>query len=61
MEGKVQYLAAIRDFVDFVPMRKIKGKNSPPWITEDIVHMIKKKESVRRKLIAKFKQLRSIS
>ena len=64
-QWKEKYLAAIRDFV---PMRKIKGKNSPPWITGDILHMIKKpKESVRRKLrtsssvylIAKFKQLRS--
>jgi hypothetical protein len=62
-QWKEKYLAAIRDFV---PMRKIKGKNSPPWITGDILHMIKKKESVRRKLrtsssvylIAKFKQLR---
>ena len=64
-QWKEKYLAAIRDFV---PMGKIEGKNSPPWITGDILHMIKKpKESVRRKLrtsssvylIAKFKQLRS--
>ena len=45
-----------------------KGKSSPPWITGDIMCMIRKKESVRRKLkhssstylSAKFKQLRSM-
>ena len=51
----------------FIPTRKIKVKLSPPWITGDILHMIQKKEAVRKKiqhstspcLCAKFKQLQS--
>ena len=64
LEWKERYIAAVRNFI---PMGKIKGKSSPPWITGHVLYMIRKKESLRKKLrsssstylIAKFKQLRS--
>ena len=63
LEWKERYIAAVRNFI---PLRKIKGKSSPPWITGHILYMIRKKETLRKKLrsssssflIAKFKQLR---
>jgi CRISPR/Cas system-associated exonuclease Cas4 (RecB family) len=50
----------------YIPTNKIKGRNSPPWINGSIIHEIRKKEAVRRKLrsspsdalLAKFKELR---
>ena len=33
-----------------LPMKKIKGKSSPPWITGHVLYMIRKKESLRKKL-----------
>lgn len=50
-----------------IPIRTIKNINSPPWINSEIIHAIKKKETVRRKLkstpsdalLAKFKELRA--
>ena len=65
LQWKAKFVCAVREFI---PTRKIKGKSSPPWITGDIMYMIRKKESVRRKLkhssstylSAKFKQLRSM-
>ena len=65
LQWKAKFVCAVREFI---PTRKIKGKSSPPWITGDILYMIRKKESVRRKLkhssstylSAKFKQLRSM-
>ncbi len=35
-----------------IPKQKIRGRNSLPWINGDILHQIKKKESIRRKLKA---------
>lgn len=37
----------------FVPKKKIRGRNPLPWINGNILHQIKKKESIRRKLKAK--------
>ena len=34
----------------FIPKRKIKDRNSPPWINAEIRHMLNKKETIRRKL-----------
>ena len=34
---------------DFIPTKKIKGKNTPPWITSEIIHALRKKESARSK------------
>ena len=52
---------------DFIPKKKIKGKNSPPWINGEIIDAIKKKEAARRRLKKspsnlhreKFKELRA--
>ena len=35
---------------DFIPTTKIKGKNTPPWITSEIIHALWKKEAARSKL-----------
>ena len=35
---------------DFIPTKKIKGKNTPPWITSEIIHALRKKEAARSKL-----------
>ena len=35
---------------DFIPTKKIKGKNTPPWITSEIIHALWKKEAARSKL-----------
>ena len=64
LEWKERLIAEVRNFI---PMRKIKGKSSPPWITGPILYMIRKKECLRMKLkslsssylIAKLRQLRS--
>ena len=37
----------------FIPKKKIKGRNPLPWINSDILHKIKKKDSIRRKIKAK--------
>ena len=34
----------------FIPKRKIKDRNSPPWINAEIRHLLYKKETIRRKL-----------
>ena len=34
----------------FIPKRKIKDRNSPPWIDAEIRHLLNKKETIRRKL-----------
>ena len=52
---------------DFVPSRKIKGRNSPPWLNGKVIHALRQKEAVRRKLQksptvslkTKFKELRA--
>jgi hypothetical protein len=43
LEWKEKFVAALREFI---PTKKIKGKLSPPWITGDILHVIRKKETV---------------
>jgi hypothetical protein len=51
----------------FIPKKKIRGRNPLPWITSNILHKIKKKDSIRRKLkvhptsylIEKYRSLRS--
>ena len=52
---------------DFVPSRKIKGRNSSPWLNGKVIHASRQKEAVRRKLQksptvslkTKFKELRA--
>ncbi len=34
----------------FVPKRKLKDRNSPPWINANIRHLLNKKDTIRRKL-----------
>ena len=36
--------------LDFVPTKKIKGKNTPPWITSKNIHALRKEEAARSKL-----------
>ena len=35
---------------DFIPTKKIKRKNTPLWITSEIIHALRKKEAARSKL-----------
>ena len=35
---------------NFIPQKKLKGRNPLPWIDGNILHRIKKKESIRRKI-----------
>ena len=63
-QWKNTFLSVVRIYI---PTKKIKGRNSPPWINGSIIHEIRKKEAVRRKLRsspsdalrAKFKELRT--
>ena len=57
-----------RDAVhDGIPSKTVKNINSPPWINGEILHAIRKKETVRRKLKSsptdalskKFRELRT--
>ena len=58
------FLAAVKDFV---PSKRLKGRNPVPWIDSNILNLIKKKNSVRQKLKShpnaglrdKFKSLRA--
>ena len=62
-QWKNTFLSVVRDYI---PTKEIHGRNSPPWINGSIIHEIRKKEAVRRKLrsspsdalLAKFKKLR---
>ena len=53
--------------MDYVPMKKVKTRRNVPWLTGEIRHLLKLKETVRRKLArspsdylqAKFKYLRA--
>ena len=36
--------------LDFIRTKKIKDKNTPTWITSEIIHALKKKEAARSKL-----------
>ena len=52
---------------EYIPKTQLSGRNPLPWIKSSILHLIKKKESVRRRLKAKatqhqqekFKRMRS--
>ena len=54
---------------DFVPTKRVKGRKSLPWVTNTILYLIKKKNTLRKRikkstfqsehLITKFKDLRS--
>ena len=44
-EWKEKFVVTVREFI---PTRKIKGKLSPPWITGDVLRMIRKKEERRK-------------
>ena len=44
---KDTFLAAVSDFI---PQKRLKGRNPVPWITGTIINQIKKKEYIRRKL-----------
>ena len=35
---------------DYIPTKKLKGANPLPWINSEILNIIKKKETVRKKL-----------
>ena len=58
------FLAVVKDFV---PSKRLKGRNQVPWIDSNILNVIKKKNSVRQKLKSrpnacrkdKFKSLRA--
>ena len=43
------FLAAVKDFV---PSKRLKGRNPVPWIDSNILNLIKKKNSVRQKLLS---------
>lgn len=44
---KDTFLAAV---ADFIPLKTLRKRNGPPWLTGDILHLLRKKESVRKKL-----------
>ena len=58
------FLAAVKDYI---PLKKLKGRNPVPWIDGNILNLMKKKSSVRQKLKShpstglreKFKTLRA--
>ena len=58
------FLAVVKEFV---PSKRLKGRNQVPWIDSNILNVIKKKNSVRQKLKSrpnagrkdKFKSLRA--
>ena len=60
-QWKITFLSVVRDYI---PTKKIQGRNCPPWINGSIIHEIRKKEAVQRKLrsspsdalLAKFKK-----
>ena len=37
---------------DYIPKKKLKGRNPVPWINGPILTLIKKKESMRKKLVS---------
>ena len=44
---KDTFLAAA---ADFIPLKTIRKRNGPLWLTGDILFLLRKKESVRKKL-----------
>ena len=59
--------AVLAAMADFIPKKKLKGSNPLPWINGSIINLIKKKDSIRKKLkqrpssvlSEKFRSLRS--
>ena len=47
LKWKKPFLAAV---YDNIPAKTVKNVSSPPWINGEIIHEIKRKETVRRKL-----------
>ena len=41
------FLAAVKDNI---PTKRLRGRNPVPWLTGAVINLIKKKETVRRKL-----------
>ena len=35
---------------NFIPKKTLKGRYHPPWLTGEILYMLKRKETLRRKL-----------
>ena len=46
-EWKNAFMSAVSDYI---PTKKIKGRNTPPWITGEIIHILQKKETAWLKL-----------
>ena len=42
--------AVLAAMADFIPKKKLKGSNPLPWINGSIINLIKKKDSIRKKL-----------
>ena len=40
----------LTDISNFIRQKKLKGRNPVPWVDGNILHKIKKKESIRRKM-----------
>lgn len=63
-QWKDTFLGVVKSYI---PTKRIKGRNSPPWMNGNIIQEIREKEAVRRKLKsspydvlrAKFKELRA--
>ena len=47
LKWKDTFLAAVKDYI---PNQRIKGRNSPPWINGGILHALKMKETVQKKI-----------
>jgi len=47
LQRKDTFLAAV---ADYIPSRRLKGRNPVPWINGPILNLIKKKNCVRQKL-----------
>ena len=41
------FLAAVKDDI---PTKRLRGRNPVPWLTSAVINLIKKKETIRRKL-----------
>ena len=64
MKWKANFLSVVKTYI---PTKRIKGRNFPPWMNGNIMYEIRKKEAVRKKLKSspsdslnnRFKQLRA--
>ena len=50
LDSTYQKDAFMSTVLDFIPTKKMKGKTTPPWITSEIIHALRKKEAARSKL-----------